>query len=190
MNPNGRPLTGKTVLCSNCGAPLYRAAWRLRRQSFCPQKCQYEFQSKHKSGANSHRWKGGINKINGRFYVTNNRKRVARSRFVAEKALGRQLPRSIPVHHVDLDKTNDSNSNLVICQNTDYHNLLHARTRIVKLGGHPRIHKICGYCQQLKMRSEFSKRKDGDGLLYRCKSCDSDYQAVRRIMNKNKGEMP
>jgi hypothetical protein len=48
---------------------------------------------------------------------------------VAEKALGRRLPKGAQVHHVDEDKTNFANNNLVICQDALFHHLLHYRTR-------------------------------------------------------------
>lgn len=46
---------------------------------------------------------------------------------LAEKALGRALPKGVQVHHVDEDKKNNNPSNLVICPNQQYHMLLHKR---------------------------------------------------------------
>ena len=65
---------------------------------------------------------------------------------VAEKALGRTIPKSIPVHHVDMDKKNDSPGNLVICQDHSYHGLLHQRTSALKACGKASYVKcsICG----------------------------------------------
>ena len=60
-------------------------------------------------------------------YHTVNNKAVHRT--IAEKALGKPLDSKHPVHHVDGDKTNNANSNLVICEDNAYHSLLHKRQR-------------------------------------------------------------
>jgi hypothetical protein len=67
-----------------------------------------------------------IQKINGESEL--------RHRVIAEKALGKKLPPGAEVHHVDEDKSNDSNNNLVICQNRSYHKLLHKRARETQNG--------------------------------------------------------
>lgn len=43
----------------------------------------------------------------------------------AEQALGRPLPHGAQVHHVDENRRNSANTNLVICENRAYHALLH-----------------------------------------------------------------
>ncbi len=70
-------------------------------------------------------------------------------RWRAEQALGHPLPAKAIVHHPDEDKTNPD-ARLVICQDTRYHSLLHARMRVKAAGGDPNSHKICGRCDALK----------------------------------------
>ena len=48
---------------------------------------------------------------------------------VAEKALGRFLPQGVEVHHVNEKKDDNRNQNLVICENSAYHGLLHKRMK-------------------------------------------------------------
>ena len=61
--------------------------------------------------------------------------RVHRMR--AEKALGKPLPVGAEVHHVDGTKREA------------YHKLLHARARVVAVGGNPNTEVICKDCHHL-----------------------------------------
>ena len=58
----------------------------------------------------------------------NGKKRRAHE-VIAEKALGKPLPKGAEVHHIDENKLNNKNSNLVICPSRSYHFLLHRRQR-------------------------------------------------------------
>ncbi len=91
-------------------------------------------------------------------------------RVIAEKALGKQLPVGVEVHHVDGDIGNTT-PRLVICQDRHYHQLLHVRARVYAAGGDPNSQRICGKCQAVKNVDDFY------GAQRRCKSCS--YQGVR-----------
>jgi HNH endonuclease len=65
---------------------------------------------------------------------------------IAETALGRILPGGAEVHHVDENRQNNANNNLVICQNRAYHMLLHQRTDALKACGDASFRK-CHLCQ-------------------------------------------
>lgn len=77
---------------------------------------------------------------------THNR-RVKEHILVAERALGRYLESRHPVHHVDECVTNNSNANLVICEDSHYHKLLHQRRRALLACGHADWRK-CTYCKK------------------------------------------
>ncbi len=66
---------------------------------------------------------------------------------VAERALGKRLPRGAIVHHVDENRLNNAPSNLVICHGSGYHRLLHQRMDALKACGHAHWRK-CRFCQQ------------------------------------------
>lgn len=80
---------------------------------------------------------------------------------VAEKALGRRLPRGAKVHHVDGDRRHNANGNLVICQDNRYHMELHVRLRVLRAGGRPFLDGLCSRCKAVKPRDEFYVRKSG-----------------------------
>lgn len=64
---------------------------------------------------------------------------------IAEAALGKSLPKGAQVHHVDGDKANNSNDNLVICPSQAYHYLLHSRQEALDNCGNPDWRK-CSHC--------------------------------------------
>jgi len=92
---------------------------------------------------------------------------------VAEKALGRYLDRKNRVHHVNEIKSDDSNSNLVICEDENYHRLIHARTRVAKAGGDPDKEKICSKCKKVLSFYHFYSRFIKQKHYYsdECKLC-------------------
>ena len=66
---------------------------------------------------------------------------------VVEAVLSKKLPKGAQVHHFDGDRSNNKNSNLVICQDDKYHKLLHARTRAYVATGDPSKRKCC-FCKE------------------------------------------
>lgn len=50
-------------------------------------------------------------------------------RTIAARALGRALPEGAEVHHLNGDHNDNRPCNLVICQDAEYHDLLHRRMR-------------------------------------------------------------
>ncbi len=91
---------------------------------------------------------------------------------IAEKAFGGKLPNGASIHHHDENKTNNANTNLVICESNAYHRILHTNMRILAAGGNPFIQKICSSCREVKDRSSFGRvARNGDGLSCYCKNC-------------------
>ena len=94
-------------------------------------------------------------------------KTVYMHKLIAEKALGKPLPRGSVVHHIDSDKRNNANNNLVICQDTAYHHLLHRRQRALDATGDPKSIR-CEYCGKHGADKERSNRPQ-TGWHYECK---------------------
>ena len=64
-----------------------------------------------------------------------------------EKILNRLLPVDAVVHHVDGDSLNNTPSNFVVCQDANYHSLIHQREIALKACGHASWRK-CAFCHQ------------------------------------------
>lgn len=98
-------------------------------------------------------WKGRIHNGNYRFCFVKGHPRansdgcVPEQVLVAEKALGCYLPEGCEVHHVNFVKTDNRNTNLVICDSSSYHQILHTRTRAFIACGNANWRK-CSFCKE------------------------------------------
>jgi hypothetical protein len=66
---------------------------------------------------------------------------------IAGGALGKPIPSSCPVHHVNEIRSDNTKENLVVCNGAAYHKLLHRRMRAQRACGNPNWRK-CSYCQE------------------------------------------
>lgn len=96
-----------------------------------------------RTGKASHAWKGGVSPYRGKLI---DGKHKGEHVLIAEKALGHSLPKGVLVHHIDENKKNNANSNLLICP-AWYHNLLHLRLRALRACGDPSWRK-CVHCKK------------------------------------------
>ena len=74
-------------------------------------------------------------------------------RKLAERALGKSLPKGAQVHHLDVDPKHNHPANLVVCPDAAYHMLIERRGRAYKACGHADWLK-CIYCKQYDDRKK------------------------------------
>lgn len=105
-------------------------------------------------GEQNHMWKGGkiYNQACGIMVKMPDHPRASVDGYVlehvlvVEKALGHFLPKTSPVHHVNGNNADNSNGNLVVCQDHSYHKLIHFRTTALKACGYAGW-RMCIYCK-------------------------------------------
>ena len=106
---------------------------------------------------------------------------------IAERALGKKLPKGACVHHVDRNGLNNVNSNLVILPNRRYHQLIHRRMRALEACGDANA-LLCVYCKQYDAPDSLVKH-DVDNFVHQ--SCNTKYHRSarsRRSAAEHKGE--
>jgi hypothetical protein len=93
-------------------------------------------------------WKGGsgIRKDGYKWVSGGGKGKNNEHRVIIENLLGKRLPPGACIHHADFNRSNNSHSNLVVCQDVTYHRLLHRRTKALLHCGHANWLKcsICG----------------------------------------------
>lgn len=107
-------------------------------------------------------------------------------RVIASKALGRELIGKEVVHHIDYNKRNNSNNNLVICPDNSYHKLLHARTDAYLAGVSLDTHSLCSVCKEYHTRDMFPKSPSKLNGLYNI--CKKESNRIRREKQYSKGK--
>lgn len=98
-----------------------------------------------------------------------NGKKIFEHVMVAENVLGKKLPKNSVVHHVNGNKLDNRNENLVICQDRAYHNLIHARENALNACGDPNKRKciVCNkydYVNNMMVSGTRFKHKKGSNL--------------------------
>jgi len=140
------------------------------------------------SGALNPNWRGGRSVTSGYVQVRMpEHERANRTTgyvlehvLIAERALGHPLPPKAEVHHVDEDRTNNSPTNLVICEDHAYHFLLHRRARALAACGNANALR-CGYCHSYANQGDITPiRKDGNVIGGYHRSCHAKYETRRR----------
>lgn len=104
--------------------------------------------------------------------------------WVAERALGKPLPKGAVVHHVDENPLNNSPSNLVVCPSIKYHALLHKRMRAFAACGNYSFER-CWICKTYSDPAEMRelRRENGTGYFYHA-TCQSERAKINHAKRK------
>jgi endogenous inhibitor of DNA gyrase (YacG/DUF329 family) len=124
-------------VCTVCGKEFSDYHRQRYDRAFCSFECRNvalqdsEYSKRMaRSREDSHAWKGGETSIGGYTMVIRDvptkfgTRYIAEQRKIAERAMGRPLTSDEFVHHVNGDKTDNRNCNLLICDRS-YHSWLH-----------------------------------------------------------------
>lgn len=98
-------------------------------------------------------------------------------RLIAERVLGEPLPPDAEIHHWDGNKLNNAHSNLVICENTAYHKLLHLRQQAMAATGDPRQRR-CVRCHGWDAVENMVKHSRGQRFKHR--RCENEYKLAKK----------
>lgn len=142
------------------------------------------------SGANNPRWNGGIYngpssyrsiKILGHSRGSGTHGYVREHVLVVERVIGAPLSKTLPIHHIDGNKRNNSPDNLAICLTTLGHQTIHRRERALAACGHPDWVK-CWICKQWDSPNNLRSHKPG-GARSRDEhgACHAAYERERKI---------
>ena len=135
---------------------------------------------------NSHKWKGGRVKDNQGYVLVykpnHNRAKtngyVQEHIVVAEKVLGKPLPKNAVVHHVNGNRADNRKKNLVICENDGYHHTLHRRMRAYQACGDATKRK-CHYCGEWDVPEVLYVTPNNAGAWHR--ACYNQYRNAYNI---------
>lgn len=98
---------------------------------------------------------------------------------IAERVMGKPLPKDVLVHHANEDRSDNKNSNLVVCPDTAYHSLIHKRLEAKKACGDPNWRK-CRLCQRYDDTKNMAVHAD----RYRHKACIAKADSERYYRRK------
>ena len=97
---------------------------------------------------------------------------------LAENALGKPLPQSSQIHHFG---KRHNNGKIVLCEDQEYHYLLHTRERSLSESGNPNFRK-CKFCKKYDdPKNLHIVQSKPHGWNIHHQSCESEYEKKRTI---------
>jgi hypothetical protein len=131
-------------------------------------------------GENHPQWNGGRIKNRKYFFIkTATQEKKYEHRIIAEKALGKSLPKRAVVHHYNGYGPEGINK-LVICQDRSYHSFIEKRTRALAECGHADWMK-CKFCHKYDATKNLYVDPSNSGACHR--ECRRKYRNDRKMQD-------
>lgn len=144
-------------------------------------------------GTSNPNWNGGMRiRPDGYVYIWNpghprsNRNYVMEHILVVEKAIGKFLLPPHEVHHINEIRKDNRNQNLVACEDSSYHKLLHVRIRAYYYCGHANWRK-CVFCKNWDDPVNLIINTQNAAFH---RECELENQKVRRLLKSGNYENP
>ena len=96
---------------------------------------------------------------------------------IVEAILVHALPVGAEVHHLDGDRRNNANTNLVVCPSKAYHKLLHTRQDALEACGNA-AHRKCPFCKQYSDPESMTHNKSSRYFYHA--ACKASYNQQRK----------
>lgn len=130
--------------------------------------------------------------LNARFYHNGCRRNIRNEdreyRMTVEKVLGKKIPIGVQVHHIDGNRLNNLNNNLVVCESKAYHFFLHTREKALKNSGDVNKRRciMCGEYDDISMmRPKLqSKCKEPNYYHIECSRMKRRESYIRNKLNR------
>lgn len=107
---------------------------------------------------------------------------------IVEAVTGKLLLERHEVHHVNGNKADNRNGDLVVCESLAYHRLLHLRSKALRACGHPDW-RVCSFCKGFSPPQEMTITKDGRVFHNKCRgeSRREKYRSRKEMKKGNEG---
>lgn len=154
----------KTCIVEGCGKKTAAAGM-----------CSMHYKRKYRTGSTDEnarlRGTGTVTRF-GYVAIANGGVKKQEHRIAAEKAIGKPLPKGAEVHHINENKADNRNENLVVCPSRAYHKLIHTRMAALDACGNASFRK-CPFCKTYDDTSRMTHSKHGRHFYHSI--CKTEY---------------
>ena len=186
-------IENKQSLCQcGCGRPAPLSDRNESCRNYILGQPMRFIKNHHPKGEHHHNWKGGRRTRKDGYVIVwddgdhnKNRKYVLEHIKIVEELIGKKLPKNAVIHHVNGNNSDNTHSNLIVCENHKYHALLHRRQSALSECGHADWRR-CKYCKILDDPEKMKRMKNHNAWSYYHQECSRIAQAKWRLKNAEK----